>query len=98
MATITSAETGNYYFPAASVPALIHVDAEGAVQNVEIPAYGDQYISDLHRLFPNGAWKDLPNASAMEKHLHWRRRNPSEPPLVVLNSTAILTPTVSPTP
>ena len=27
----------------------------------------------------------------MEKHLRWRRMDPAEPPLVVLNATAILT-------
>jgi hypothetical protein len=95
MTTVTSAEIGNYYFPAASVPAVIHLDADGKLQSVEIPEYGDHYLSDFGRLFPNGAWKDLPDASAMENHLHWRRMHPTEPPLVVLNAAAILT--VTPT-
>lgn len=97
--TITSADVGNYYFPAASVPAVIYLDSNGAVQSVETPKYGNSYISDFWRLFPNGAWIDLPNVSAMEKHLHWRRRYP-EPPLVVLNTTAISTgvPTSTPVP
>jgi hypothetical protein len=100
MATVTSAEIGSYYFPAASVPAVINLDTDGAVKSVEIPEYGEQYLADFRRLFPNGAWKDLPNVSAMEKHLHWRRINPAEAPLVVLNAAAILTltPEVSPTP
>ena len=98
MATVTFAGTGNYYFPAASLPALIHLDDEGGVESVEIPRYGEDYLSDYRKLFPEGAWKNLPDAIAMEKHLHWRRRNPTEPPLVVLNVTAILTPTASPTP
>lgn len=96
--TITSADVGNYYFPAASVPAVIHLDASGTVQNVETPRYGDDYVSDFWRLFPNGAWKTLPNILAMEKHLHWRRINPAEPPLVVLNATAIPTGTPITTP
>lgn len=97
--TITSADVGNYYFPAASVPAVIYLDSNGAVQSVETPKYGNSYISDFWRLFPNGAWIDLPNVSAMETHLHWRRRYP-EPPLVVLNATAISTgvPTSTPVP
>ncbi len=100
MTSVTSAEIGNYYFPAASVPAVINLDSNGMVQSVEIPEYGDRYLSDFWRLFPNGVWKDLPNVSAMEKHLHWRRTHPTEPPLVVLNVAAILTITLtgSPTP
>jgi len=100
MTTVTSAEVGNYYFPVASVPAVINLDVDGTVQSVEIPEYGESYLSDFWKLFPNGAWNDLPDVSAMEKHLHWRRINRTEPPLVVLNAIAILTatPAVSPTP
>jgi hypothetical protein len=100
MTTVTSAEVGNYYFPAASLPAVLHLDVRGTVQRVEVPEYGEGYLSDLDRLFPDGAWKDLPNVAAMEKHLHWRRTHPEEPPLVVLNTEAFLmgTPTVSPIP
>jgi hypothetical protein len=100
MATITSTQTGSYYFPAASVPAVISFDAGGMVQNVESPEYGERYVSDVLRLFPNAIWKVHPDIRAMEMHLHWRRRHPTEPPLVVLNAEAILkvTPTVSPTP
>lgn len=100
LTTVTSAEVGSGYFPVASLPAVIHLEADGAVTSVEIPAYGEQYLADFWRLFPSGAWKDLPNVSAMEKHLHWRRTHPAEPPLVVLNATAILTvtPVATPTP
>lgn len=94
MTTLTSPDISIYFFPAASVPAVINLNADGSVQSVEIPEYGEQYLSDFRRLFPNGAWKDFPNVLAMEKHLHWRRINRTEPPLVVLNATA--TPTVSP--
>ena len=98
MTTVTSAEIGKYYYPAASVPGVIHLAANGAVQRVDIPEYGEQYLSDFRKLFPNGAWKELPNVSAMEKHLHWRRTHPTEPPLVVLNAEVTLPSTVSPTP
>jgi hypothetical protein len=100
MTTVTSAATGSYYFPAASVPAVINLNAEGAVQSVEIPEYGEYYFIDFSRLFPNSAQVGFPNVSAMEKHLHWRRGHPTEPPLVVLNATAILTvtPVATPTP
>jgi hypothetical protein len=105
--SVTSANIGNYYYPAASVPAVITLEY-GAIQSVEIPEYGENYLSDIWQLFPNGAWKslgydnwkNLPNAEAMEKHLHWRMTHPAEPPLVVLNATAILTatPIATPTP
>ena len=41
MASATSAEIGNFYFPVASVPALINLEADGSVQSVEIPEYGE---------------------------------------------------------
>lgn len=100
LTTITSPEIGNHYFPAASVPAVIHLDTGGAVQSVEIPEYGENYIADFWKLVPNTIWNQSPNVSAMEKHLHWRRTHPAEPPLVVLNAIAILnaTPTATPAP
>ena len=100
LTTVTSPEIGNYYFPAASVPAVINIDAGGGVRSVEIPEYGENYIADYWKLVPNGVWNQFPNVSAMEKHLHWRRTHPSEPPLVVLNAAAILlaTPTATPAP
>ena len=93
LTTVTSPEIGNYYFPAASVPAVIYLNTGGEPQSVEIPEYGQNYITDFWQLAPNTIWNQLPNVSAMEKHLHWRRTHPAEPPLVVLNATAILTPT-----
>ncbi len=90
--TVKSVNAGNYYIPAASVPAVINLTSDGTVQSVDIPEYGDSYLSDFWRLFPNGAWKTRPDVSAMEKHLHWRRMHPAEPPLVVLNATAVVTP------
>lgn len=100
LTTVTSPEIGNYYFPAASVPAVINLDAGGGVKSVEIPEYGENYIADFWKLVPNTIWNQFPNVSAMEKHLHWRRTHPAEPPLVVLNATAILnaTPVATPTP
>lgn len=97
---VTSPDLGSYYYPGASVPAIIHLNADGTIQSVEIPAYGPDYRPNFNKLFPNGAWKDLPDAEAMEKHLHWRRSNPAEPPLIVLNATAILkvTPKTTPRP
>lgn len=104
MTSVTSAEVGNYYFNVATVPAVININPDGAIQSVEVPKYGREYLSDFLKLFPNGAWKNLPsdawgnlpNVEAMEKHLHWRMTHPTEPPLVILNATAILTVTPIP--
>ncbi|MBL8097909.1 MAG: hypothetical protein JNK81_01945 [Anaerolineales bacterium] len=93
MTTLKSEDAGSYYFPVASMPAVINIDSDNIVQSIDIPKYGNQYISDFWKLFPNGAWKDLPSANAMEKHLHWRRVHPNEPPLIVLNATTIPTAT-----
>lgn len=100
LTTVTSPEIGIYYFPAASVPAVIDLDASGGVQSVEIPEYGENYIADFWKLVPDSVWNQFPGVFAMEKHLHWRRTHPAEPPLVVLNATAILnaTPVATPTP
>ncbi len=100
LTTVTSPEIGNYYFPAASVPAVINLDADGGVQSVEIPEYGENYIAGFWKLVPDTIWDQFPTVAAMEKHLHWRRTHPAEPPLVVLNATAILmaTPTATPIP
>jgi len=98
LTTVTSPEIGIYYFPAASVPAVIHLDSGGGVQSMEIPAYGKNYISDFWKLVPETIWNQFPDVSAMEKHLHWRRTHPAEPPLVVLNATAIVKATPAATP
>jgi hypothetical protein len=37
---------------AASVPALIHVERNGAVHSVEIPGDGTMYAQDIVRMFP----------------------------------------------
>ena len=84
---------------AASVPALIHIERNGAVHSVEIPGDGTAYAKDTVRLFPAEVRDkfDLYNsgrAGDLEKHLEWRRTHLGEPPLIVLSPT----PTSNPTP
>ena len=100
LTTVPSPEIGNYYYAAASVPAVVNRDADGGVQSVEIPEYGENYIADFWKLVPKTIWNQFPDVSAMEKHLHWRRTHLAEPPLVVVNATAILniTPAATPAP
>src|SRR5215208_2463467 len=84
---------------AASVPALIHIERNGAVHSIEIPGDGTAYAKDTVRMFPAAVRDkfDLYNsgrAGELEKHLEWRRTHLGEPPLIVLSPT----PTSNPTP
>jgi len=77
---------------AASVPALVHLERNGAIHSVEIPGDGTMYAQDIVRMFPAEVRDkfDLYNsgrAGEFEKHLEWRRTHPEEPPLIVLNTT-----------
>jgi hypothetical protein len=77
---------------AASLPALIHVERNGAIHSVEIPGDGTAYAQDIVRLFPAEVQDkfDLYNsgrAGELEEHLEWRRIHPGEPPLIILSPT-----------
>ena len=77
---------------AASVPALIHLERNGAVHSIEIPRDGTAYAEDTVRMFPAAIRDkfDLYNsgrAGDMEKHLEWRRTHPGEPPSIVFSAT-----------
>jgi hypothetical protein len=83
---------------AASVPALIHIERNGAVHSIEIPGDGTAYAKDTVRMFPAEVRDkfDLYNsgrAGELEKHLEWRRTHPGEPPLIVLSPTPHSNPT-----
>lgn len=94
METIPAVEISPFFFPVVSIPAVIHLGADGDVQNVEIPEYGLNYMSDILRMFPLDAQKGVVDIGRMEEHLDLRREHPEEPPLIVLN--AIPTPTGTP--
>ena len=77
---------------AASVPALIHVERNGAVHSVEIPGDGTLYALDIVRMFPAEVRDkfDLYNsgrAGEFEEHIEWRRTHPEIPPLNILSPT-----------
>lgn len=86
-ATDPVTEISKFFFPVASVPAVIYLGADDAVQNVEIPEYGSNYLSDLRSMFPLEVQERIPDIAKMEDHLVWRRTHPEEPPLVVLSAT-----------
>lgn len=83
-----AAEISQFFFPVASVPAVIHLGEDGAVQNVEIPEYGLNYLSDFRSMFPLDVQERIPDLAKMEDHLLWRRTHPEEPPLIVLSATS----------
>ena len=77
---------------AASVPALIHIERNGAIHSVEIPGDGTLYAQDIVRMFPAEVRDkfDLYNSGRtgeFEEHLEWRRTHPGAPPLIILNTT-----------
>ena len=86
--TTPVAEISQYFFPVASVPAVIYLGADGTVQNVEIPEYGSNYLSDIRRMFPLDVQKRIADIGKMEDHIEWRRIHPEEPPLIVLSATS----------
>jgi len=74
-----------------TMPTVIHIDADGAVQSVEIPGGGTHYASDIRRMFPPDAqeryFERLIHFQELTDHLNWRREHPEEPPLIVLSAT-----------
>ena len=80
-------EISPFFFRTASIPAVIHLGADGAVQKVEIPEYGSNYLSDIRRMFPLDAQKGVADLGGMEEHLDLRRTHLEEPPLIVLLAT-----------
>jgi hypothetical protein len=77
---------------AASLPALIHVERNGAIHSVELPGDGTAYARDIVRMFPAEVRDkfDLYNsgrAGEFEEHLEWRRTHPDESPLIILSAT-----------
>ena len=81
-----------------TMPVVIHIQADGSVESVEIPGGGTHYAADIRRMFPADAaekyFDGLIHFQELTDHLHWRREHPEEPPLIVLHAN----PTPSPTP
>jgi hypothetical protein len=72
-----------------SVPAVIHLETDGAVQSVE---RAKNWSRDIPRLFPPDVIEKFAHyqagrAGELIEHIEWRRTHPEEPPLIVLNAT-----------
>lgn len=74
----------------ASLPAVIHLETDGAVQSVE---RAKNWSRDIPRLFPPDVIEKFAHyqggrAGELIKHIDWRRTHPEEPPLIVLSVTS----------
>lgn len=72
-----------------SAPAVIHLGADGSIQNVDNPKH---WNSDIPRMFPTDIQKKFDyyrfgRANELMAHIAWRRKHPDEPLLVVLLAT-----------
>ncbi|MBL8090361.1 MAG: hypothetical protein KF758_17900 [Anaerolineales bacterium] len=72
-----------------SVPAVIHLETDGAVQSVE---RAKNWSRDIPRLFPSDVREKFAHyqggrAREMQQHIEWRRTHPEEPPLIILSLT-----------
>ena len=80
----------------ADIPAIIHINIDGSVQNVEVPSRGSTWKSDINKMFPNEVQEKFDRYTGnsnfygrireMIDHIKYRRQYPEEPPLVVLSS------------
>ena len=74
-----------------SVPAIIHLDSDGAVLSVE---RAKNWSRDIPRLFPQYVIEKFTHyqagrAGELQEHIEWRQTHPEEPPLIIL----LVTPT-----
>jgi hypothetical protein len=72
-----------------SVPAVIHLETDGAIQSVE---RATNWSRDIPRLFPPDVREKFAHyqdrrAGEMQEHIEWRRTHPEEPPLIILSAT-----------
>lgn len=79
------------YAPAASIPAVIHINLGGSIQSVELPRdQWDSYAEGIQNIFPNDLhekiFKQEINITELISHAKLRRANPS-PPLIIQLST-----------
>ncbi len=83
--------TGTDMYSSLSTPALIRLDDNGSIQNVEIPAPG---TSDYKKMFPDYVQEEFEyyrfgKAKNLSNHIQWRRTHPNEPPLIILSATSL---------
>ena len=94
--SISSIESTGLPFHA-EMPLTVHLEADEAIQRVEIPGGGSNYASDIREMFPPYArdryFNRLISFQTLTDHLKWRRTHPEEPPLIVFSSIPTPQPT-----
>ncbi|MEW6029975.1 MAG: hypothetical protein ACOYZ8_16480 [Chloroflexota bacterium] len=86
-----------------NLPAVIHLEVDGSIQNVEVPMRGSTWDSNIQRMFPVDVREKIElyysptypyegRPEELRVHLHYRRAHPEEPPLVVLSAMPPVTP------
>ena len=85
-----------------SIPAVIHLELDGSVQNVEVPMRGSMWDSHIAKMFPENVQEKLyiyfyppilgGRPSEMGTHLIYRQTHPEEPPWIVLSVMPTATP------
>ena len=84
-------DTINPMYPMASIPAVIRLNEDNSIENVEIPGAGSDYARDIRRMFPLSAqeriFDHLVDYQKLMEHLEWRRIHKEEPPWIVFSVT-----------
>jgi len=87
----------------AGLPAVIHLNADGSVQDVKVPEINNAtWDSQIREMFPAdvrekiGLYTSLSpsfsfsvRAQEMESHLEYRQTHSNEPPLIILSATPV---------
>jgi hypothetical protein len=80
----------NYFQSNGSLPAVIYLDADGAILSVVITSNIPMTYSEaINKLFPIDVREKFRSidVSEMLTHLEWRQTHPEVPPLIVLSAT-----------
>ena len=71
---------------------IVHIGEGESIQSIEQPRGGNNYASDIHRMFPLDVqekyFSKTISFQALTDHLEWRRTHPKELPLVILSATS----------
>lgn len=87
--TVYEGVGGGTSAPKISVSVVIHLEADGAIQNMEYPKH---WSVDIRRMFPAEIqekfdYYNFGRADELSQHINWRRTHPEEPPLIVFSAT-----------
>lgn len=84
-------------------PAVVYLEADGSVQNVEVPSRGSTWEYDINKMFPKEVQEKFDaytgnsiidgRIKEMHDHLVYRETHPEEPPLIILSAMPAVTPT-----